>query len=195
MTNQFGRRPVCNDPRSAIVATIAKMLLRCTSRLLTTIGGKTRPSLNTTSPASGTDFYANLILLGGRKCLLVTHAGTLFSIFHPDVRVAHLRPIGRFVIPMIQDALDSEALPADTFGDLDADDVDLAKTADRRVLGCMNEIAWYCELATLDAGDLRRLDVAGLNHWLRRAIFGPLGSAYPIELAARGEFSWPRAEK
>src|ERR1700683_1353795 len=93
-----------------MVGTIAKMLLRCTSRLLGTIGGKTRPSLNTTSPASGHDFFANLIWLGGRKCLLVVHAGTLFSIFNPDVRVADLRPIGRFVVPMIQNALESEAL-------------------------------------------------------------------------------------
>ena len=73
---------------------------------------------------------------------------------------------------------------ADTFGHLDADDVELAKTADRSVLGCMNDMAFQCELATLDARDIRRLDVARLNHRLRRTIFRPLGDSYPIELAA-----------
>lgn len=159
------------------------MLLRCTSRLLQTIGGKTKPVLNTTAPASSTDFYANLIWIERRKCLLVTHAGTLFSAFTPDVRADDLRPLGQFVVPVIKDALNSEGLPSDTFGRLVADDVELAKTADRSVLGCMNEMAWFSELVIMDAGNIRLLDVAQLNHELRRLIFGPLGPAHPIDLA------------
>ena len=111
------------------------MLVRCTSRLLETIGGKTKPVLNTMAPASSSDFYANLIWVEGRKCLLVTHAGTLFSIFTPDVRANDLRPLGRFVVRLIQDALNSEGLPPDTFGDLVADDVELAKTVNRACSG------------------------------------------------------------
>ena len=159
------------------------MLLRCTSRLLTTIGGKTKPVLNTAAAASARDFYANLIWIEGRKCLIVTHAGTLFSIFTPDVRANDLRPLGRFVVPLIRDALNSEGLPSNTFGDLVADEVELAKTADRSVLGCMNEMAWFSELAIMDAGNIRLLDVAQLNHQLRRLIFGTLGPAHPIDLA------------
>ena len=159
------------------------MLLRCTSRLLQTIGGKTKPALNTAAPASPNDFYANLIWIEGRKCLLVTHAGTLFSTFTPDVRASDLRPLGRFVVPLIQDALNSEGLPSDTFGRLVADDVELAKTADRSVLGCMNEMAWFSELVIMNAGNIRLLDVAQLNHELRRLIFGTLGPAHPIDLA------------
>ena len=123
------------------------------------------------------------IWIEGRKCLLVTHAGTLFSTFTPDVRADDLRPLGRFVVPLIKDALNSEGLPSNTFGDLVADDVELAKTADRSVLGCMNEMAWFSELAIMDAGNIRLLDVAQLNHELRRLIFGTLGAAHPIDLA------------
>jgi hypothetical protein len=151
--------------------------------LLTTIGGKTKPVLSTTAPASSSDFYANLVWIEGRKCLLVTHAGTIFSIFTPDVRANDLRPLGRFVVPLIEDALNSEELPSDTFGELVADEVELAKTADRSVLGCMNELAWFAGIVIRDDGGLRLLDVAQLNHELRRRILGPLGIAYPIELA------------
>jgi hypothetical protein len=84
---------------------------------------------------------------------------------------------------MIKDALNSEGLASDTFGNLVADDVELAKTANRSVLGCMNDMAWYCEVAVLDAGEIRQLDVATLNHELRRMILGPLRGTYPIELA------------
>ncbi len=36
------------------------------------------------------DWYANLLVLDRRKCLLLTHAGTLFTIFEPDVRASDL---------------------------------------------------------------------------------------------------------
>jgi hypothetical protein len=57
------------------------MLLHCTSRLRAAIGGETKPALNTTAPASESDFYANLIWIERPKCVLGTHAGTVFSIF------------------------------------------------------------------------------------------------------------------
>ncbi|MFZ2056742.1 MAG: hypothetical protein WAV54_04985 [Acidimicrobiales bacterium] len=107
------------------------------------------------------------------------------------MRANDLRPLGRFVVPLIKDALNSEGLPSDTFGELVADDVELAKTADRSVLGCMNELAWFSEIVIMDDGSLRLLDVAQLNHELRRRILGPLGSAYPIELATAQAASQP----
>jgi hypothetical protein len=47
----------------------------------------------------------------------------------------------------------------------------------------MNEMAWFSEIAIMDAGSIRLLDLAQLNHELRRLILGPLGIAYPIDLA------------
>jgi hypothetical protein len=46
----------------------------------------------------------------------------------------------------------------------------------------MNEMAWFSELVTMDAGNIRLLDVAQLDHELWHLILGPLGSAHPIEL-------------
>lgn len=111
------------------------MLLRCTSRLLATISNKTKPALNTAAPACSSDFYANLVWIEGRKCFFVTHAGSLFSIFTPDVRANDLRLLDRFVVPQIKDALTSEGLPCETFGRLVPDDAEVAKTVDRSVLG------------------------------------------------------------
>jgi len=56
------------------------------------------------------DWYANLLVIERRKCLLVTHAGTLFSVFVPDVRVAQLRPLGPFLVARIADQLRAEGL-------------------------------------------------------------------------------------
>ena len=65
------------------------------------------------------DWYANLLWLDRRKCLLLVHAGTLFSVFAPDVRKAHLAPIGPLVVRLIERELHAEDLPLDCFGDLD----------------------------------------------------------------------------
>ncbi|MHB8437745.1 MAG: DUF6933 domain-containing protein [Acidimicrobiales bacterium] len=159
------------------------MLVRCTSRMLKAVGvGKL--DLVENAP-SDDDWYANLLWLTGRKCVLRTHAGSLFSVFVPDVSVGALRPIGKFVVPVVQAEIRAEVLSPDTFGNLDPRDVHTAKTASCRVLGCMNDLAAHCEWAVDDAGGLAHLDVPRLNHQLRRTILGPLGSRYPIE-AARG---------
>lgn len=157
------------------------MLVRCTTKLLQVIGAK--PTLLADTPPSDHDWYANLLWITGRKCVLLTHAGTLFSVFSPDVSVSDLRPFGGFVVPAVSSAVQSEGLPFTTFGLLDTEDVAIAKTANRSVLGCMNDLAMHCHYAIEEAGGLELLNVEQLNHRLRRTILGPLGSTYPIEAA------------
>jgi len=67
------------------------VILRCTKKLLTVI----RPPQLTDCTPDGEDWYANLLWLSRRKCLLITHAATLFTVFEADVRAADLRDPGR----------------------------------------------------------------------------------------------------
>jgi hypothetical protein len=76
------------------------VVLRCTAKMLSLLGARPR-DLVTIEP-SDQDWYANLLWLDGRKCLLLAHAGTLFSVFVPNIRKADLLPIGRSVIGSIQ---------------------------------------------------------------------------------------------
>lgn len=69
----------------------------------------------------------------------------------------------------------AESLPADVLGALDQDDVRIAKSASRSVLGVMNDMAMHVECAVVDAAGLRQLDVAAINHALRRGL--PSGTA------------------
>ena len=104
------------------------------------------------------------------KCLLLTHAATLFSIFEADVRAADLRATSRLVTELIERELRREGLPPATFGSLRSQELILAKTADRSVLGCMNDMAFLCEVAISDAGGLAHIDLGELNHALHRHI-------------------------
>jgi hypothetical protein len=157
------------------------VILRCTKKLLTVI----RPRQLIDCTPDGEDWYANLLWLSGRKCLLLTHVATLFTIFESDVRAPELRAPGRLVTGLIGRELRREQLPADTFGSPDPASILLAKTADRSVLGCMNDMAFMCEAVTTRSGGLAATDVADLNQALRRNINSARGYQLPIELIAK----------
>jgi hypothetical protein len=59
------------------------VLLRCTKKLLVVLG----PGFVVESAAvvDSQDWYANLVSVGGRQCLLLTQAATLFTLVAPDV--------------------------------------------------------------------------------------------------------------
>jgi hypothetical protein len=133
-------------------------------------------------PPSDEDWYANLLWLERRKCLLLTHAGTLFSVFAPDVRAAELRPLGVYVSTIVGRELRSEGLPPDALGTLDPDAVQIAKTASRSVLGFMNDMATHVDYAVAAAGGLGRCDTETVNRQLRRTPYNRGGYLYPIDL-------------
>lgn len=165
--------------------------LRCTGKVLKLLDRTAARLTLISATPSDHDWYVNLIWIDRRKCLLVTHAGTLFSILAVDVRQAHLNPnqIGPMVAALIERELGAEGLPIDTFGKLDPGGVQLAKTASRSVLGCMNDMAFICKVAAIEARALAYCDILALNRDLRRNINSARGYARPIDLAAAG----PRA--
>lgn len=144
-------------------------------------------------PASDQDWYANLLWHDRRKCLLVTHAGTLFSVFAADVRAADLRPLGRYLAAILETELRSEGLPADALGPLDANAVQVSTTASRSVLGFMNDMAAQIGYAVDAAGGLDRLDVPDMNRHLRRIPYDHGGYVYPIDHVRHRFDARPRA--
>jgi hypothetical protein len=153
-------------------------MLRCTKKLLDVI----RPEQLATQEPDGSDWYGNLLVLDRRKCLLLTHADTLFTIFEPDVRAPDLRSTHDLVAWLIERELLAEGLPVRTFGDLGTEELSIAKTADRSVLGCMNDMAYLCEDAVARAGSLASTDVPSLNRHLRRNINSARDYQRPIDL-------------
>jgi hypothetical protein len=133
-------------------------------------------------PPSDDDWYLNLVWIERQKCLLLSHAGTLFSVFRVRVHVADLRPLGGYLVEAIQTELRAEGLPADTFSALDPDTLQLAKTASRSTLGFMTEMAFELGWIITDKGGLRRSDIPEVNHALRRMLWNRGDYVRPIEL-------------
>lgn len=157
------------------------MLLRCTARLLDLVGA--RGTVLVDDPPGDDDWYANLLWLDRRKCLLLTHAGTLFPVFAADVRKSDLQPPGPFITAHIEAALADEQLPADLLGPLDPDAVQVARTASRSILGFMNDSALACRHSVELAGGLEHTDLDALNRFLRRQLHNVDGYHQPLDLA------------
>jgi len=158
------------------------VVLRCTKKLLDVLRP---PEVSALEPCDE-DWYANLLVLDRRKCLLLTHAATLFSVFESDVRVGQLRSTREFVSGLLERELQEESLPTDTFGDTRSEALVVAKTADRSVLGCMNDMAFLAEVAVGQSGGLASLDDRALNRWLRRNINSARDCRRPIDLVREG---------
>jgi len=160
------------------------VILRCTARVLSLIG--IRPASLPTVEAGADDWYANVVWIERRKCLLIVHAGTLFSVFAADIRKADLTPVGPAVARWIRQELTSEGMPDDSLGPIDAGSVTLAGTASRVTLGYMNEMAHFFKYGVAIEGGLSRSDVGALNREARRQLHlskMPPGYIVPIELA------------
>lgn len=155
------------------------MLLRCTARLLDLLGGRDLTLVD--DPPGDDDWYANVLWIDRRKCLLLTHAGTLFPVFAADVRKPDIQPPGPFLVTKIQAALVDEHLPAGVLGDLNPD-LKIARTASRSVLGFMNDSAHACQNSAASAGGLEHVDLDDLNRFLRRQLHNRNGYRQPLDL-------------
>lgn len=76
----------------------------------------------------------------------------------------------RLVAGVIERELLAEGLPLRTFGDLGAGPFMIAKTAERSVRGCTNDMALLCEHEIVRVGSLAGMEISSLNHHLRRNI-------------------------
>lgn len=159
------------------------MVLRCTRRLLKLVGGRAGRLLE--AEPGNDDWYANVFMIERRKCLLLVHADTLFSVLDTDVRVAQLDDLGSYVATLVVDALASEGLARTKPGPVDPSGVRVAKTASRSVLGHMNEMMFEAQHLIAQDGGLRHTNLDCVNRRLRRGLHRRCGDyVVPLELAA-----------
>lgn len=112
-------------------------------------------------PTADDDWYANILWIEGRKCLHATHAGTLFTIFSPDVRADDLRPHGQFLAAKVVAQLEDTGLPTGALGNLDGKHATIGRTASRQILGCMNDQALAIRWIVKQDGGLAGADLGG----------------------------------
>ena len=122
--------------------------IRCTQKLikeLVAAGHTLTPEPGEVPPLQ--EWYANLIRIERRKCVLFTHAGTLFSFFVPGLARPDFKAFDRIFNLNLQALLQQEGIdvplariaPGDT-------PMGILKAKSRRILGCMTELIFQTSM-------------------------------------------------
>ena len=158
------------------------MLIRCTQKLFKEL--HQLPTQDESEPYDYWSWHANLFLVERRKCVLVTHDSTLFTIFIPFLKKPDFK---QFNITLGQNLFKNllyEEFPQTQFEIVlsECEESKFAKTNNRSVLGSMNELKFQLEYHIHAASGLRFIDIYELNHNLNRTRLSAIDYKRPIEM-------------
>jgi len=154
------------------------MLIRCTQKLLAEI-----PAGLVDAEATGESWHANLFLIERRKCVLLTHDATLYSVFVPGLKKPEFARLDdvfgqRLFTTMRWDEFSQEQIERM----LDACRViRYTRTNNRSVLGSMNDLRFQIEVTAQMDGGLDHVDLFDLHHRLNRIPKSAIGGKYSVE--------------
>lgn len=148
---------------SPFYGTKALFVLRCTKRLLDRLSAAPALSPAASSTVLG-DWYANLIHVGRTQVVLAVSARTLLPVVVPakEAKTLPIRLAQAIELVLQAVGVSAEDIAAER-GAMEA--AVISKTADRRVLGSLKELAFMLEVGMQDWPDRTLLDHA---LWLAR---------------------------
>ena len=159
------------------------LVLRCTAKLLREL--ESHPaSIDGLENAHGINvWFANLLRLDRRKCVLLTNEKTLFSFFVPGLKREQFRKFGEVFAENLAERLTSEGLgPRQALKLLDdCSEVTITKTNSKSTLGSMNDLALQIEYRIKGYGGIENIDLKRLNRDINRVPMGALDYRYAIE--------------
>jgi len=162
-------------------------LIRCTRKLLTEIGAQVASSAEPAHPALPGDWFANLIRIERRKCVIFTSERTLLTFLVVGPGRAAIRDYATLFRSGLRRLLENEGFAA-----IDIDrvvgqyqQVNLAPTNDRSVLGSLNDMARIAvgQIAYLDG--LARCDLRAIDHELNITPMSRLKMESPLAVTRR----------
>ncbi len=167
--------------QSRVIWTLC-MVIRCTTKLLKELGMKLTTVTDGDDLGGELDtWFGNLLRLDRHKCIVFTHAQTLFSFLVPRVRKADLIDFRLFFLSHVDEALRSEGLSVAVLPGIDRDSCMIARTNNRSVLGSMNDLAVQCRVSIEAEGGLSRCDMPRLQRQLNRVPLSAIGYDQAID--------------
>ena len=171
------------------------MIFKCTSKVrkILEISNRDLNTIPEQSPDIIKLWYCNLFYLDRHKCLLFTHAKTLFSFLAPGVENAAIRDFGKLFRSNATVALVAEGVSAQNVQKLIDNGPDFyAKPDNRSVLGSMNDHIRTCKFYLKYRGGYNNLNFTELARELNTApmkyIEMESASRYLMGLLKSGDF-------
>jgi len=130
------------------------------------------------------NWYANLLRIDRRKCLLFTNEKTLYTFLIPKVKKENLKNIIDEFLFNLNMNLQAEGFPLEVITKVmqEYTDIGVAKTASRKVLGSINEFAFeYGYLINHRYEGIEKVRILAVNKEVNRTIMKGIKYLHPIE--------------
>ncbi|MDN3517280.1 hypothetical protein QWY84_06655 [Aquisalimonas lutea] len=159
-------------------------LLKCTKKLRKEAQiGKADLTVDAPDPSLLGSWHANLIHIGGRKCVLFVNDTTLTNFLAPDARRVDIRRLGdlfrSYLAPVLVDLGITDAVRQRIMAEYE--DMAFANTDSRRILGSANDFAFHYELAIRSAGGVQSPSVPGIIRKMNEMPMSALQYRYPVD--------------
>lgn len=158
--------------------------IRCTAKLLKEAGFKPNEFQRDEPRFSFLgQWHANLIYIDGRKSVLFANDRTLFNFIAPDINRAQIRELPKVFRSFLSCVISAEAFPENVKSRImgEYEDLELAKSSSRSVLGSLNDLAFHYKYSIVNAGGVHSWKIPDIIHQMNRIPMQALKSNYPIE--------------
>jgi hypothetical protein len=149
-------------------------IIHCTQKML--------KELKVTNPAPAPDilpnsnqaglgnWYANLLRIERRKCILFTNEKSMYSFLVPGVKAPDFKEFKTTFIVHLCLNLQAEGFSREVIGRVRGEyqEIAYAKTKDRRVLGFMNDFAFHFEAHAQAVEGIDNIRLMEINHRINR---------------------------
>jgi hypothetical protein len=128
-------------------------------------------------------WHVNLLFIDRRKCVLFVNDRTLFNFIVPDVNRAQIRALPDLFLSSLSCVISAEEFPKEVKRRIleEYDEIALAKSSNRSVLGSANDLAYHYKLHILNAGGIHSWRVPEIIRHLNRMPMQAIKLKFPIE--------------
>ena len=160
-------------------------IIHCTQKLLKEIGNPSLIDIPTDTGGLG-NWYTNLIRINRRKCLLFTNEKTLYGFLIPNVKKANLKNIVNEFLVNLSYNLQAAGFGLDIINKVmqEYKEIGFAKTASKKVLGSMTQIAFEYAIRVQMKEGLGNIRILETNRCMNKTLRTMLEGKkyfYPIE--------------
>jgi len=129
------------------------------------------------------NWYANLLRIDRRKCVIFTNERTLYTFLIPKILKANLKNIEEEFLISLSYNLQNESFGLNVINRImqEYQEIGFAKTMNKSVLGSMNDLAYQYEAQIMGAGGIVNINILQINHIINRTPMSALKYKYPIE--------------
>ena len=156
-------------------------VIRCTGKLLKELRiqpvDKVPPEIDKVK-----EWHANLIHIQRRKCLLITHSMSLYSLVILGVRRKELDNFAEVFNRNLAKNLAADQVNYPSFFDFGHSEIDLiyTKTNNRSILGSMNDLVYSIDYKVWDWGGPNEANSVKVGQYLNEIPMGAIGHAFPL---------------